>query len=86
MRCGTVRFRLAGQFGNKMMQIHNLATFHPGKRGPSLSTSPRFNGDLDLAGEVLVEVKAAALNRLDLWVIEGWRGLDLRFPHILGSD
>jgi len=37
-------------------------------------------------GEVLVEVKAAALNRLDLWVIEGWRGLDLRFPHILGSD
>jgi len=37
-------------------------------------------------GEVLVEVKAAALNRLDLWVVEGWRGLKLQFPHILGSD
>lgn len=36
--------------------------------------------------EVLVEVKAASLNRLDLWVVEGWRGLNLQFPHVLGSD
>lgn len=36
--------------------------------------------------EVLLEVKAAALNRLDLWVVEGWPGLRLDFPHILGSD
>ncbi len=36
--------------------------------------------------EVLLEVKAAALNRLDLWVIEGWPSLKLNFPHILGSD
>lgn len=36
--------------------------------------------------EVLLEVKAAALNRLDLWVVEGWPGLRLRFPHVLGSD
>lgn len=37
-------------------------------------------------GEVLLQVKAAALNRLDLWVVEGWRGLDLTFPHIMGCD
>lgn len=36
--------------------------------------------------DVLLEVKAAALNRLDLWVVEGWRGLDLSFPHIMGCD
>lgn len=36
--------------------------------------------------QVSVEIKAAALNRLDLWVIKGWQGLDLTFPHILGSD
>lgn len=36
--------------------------------------------------EVLLEVKAAALNRLDLWVIEGWPALQLKFPHVLGSD
>lgn len=37
-------------------------------------------------GEVRVAVKACALNRLDLWVREGWRGLKLEMPHILGSD
>ena len=38
------------------------------------------------ADEVLVEVKAAALNRLDLWVLAGWPGLNLKLPHIMGSD
>jgi NADPH:quinone reductase-like Zn-dependent oxidoreductase len=37
-------------------------------------------------GEVLVQVRYAALNRLDDFVRIGWRGLDLAFPHILGSD
>lgn len=36
--------------------------------------------------EVLVEVKAAALNRLDLWVLAGWPGLNLKLPHVMGSD
>lgn len=36
--------------------------------------------------EVLVEVKAVALNRLDLWVREGLPSLKLKMPHILGSD
>jgi NADPH:quinone reductase-like Zn-dependent oxidoreductase len=38
------------------------------------------------SGEVRVAVKAAALNRLDLWVREGWRGLNLDMPHILCAD
>ena len=38
------------------------------------------------AGEVLVEVRAAALNHLDIWVRKGRPGLALRFPHVLGSD
>lgn len=37
-------------------------------------------------GEVRVRVKAVALNRLDLWVRTGWKGLNLPLPHILGSD
>jgi NADPH:quinone reductase-like Zn-dependent oxidoreductase len=37
-------------------------------------------------GEVIVAVKAAALNHLDLWVRRGWPGLRLSFPHVLGSD
>jgi len=38
------------------------------------------------AGEVLIDVRAAALNHLDIWVRKGRPGMSLRFPHILGSD
>ncbi len=37
-------------------------------------------------GQVVVAVKAAALNHLDIWVRKGWAGLKLAFPHVLGSD
>lgn len=36
--------------------------------------------------DVLLEMKAGALNRLDLWVLAGWPGLNLKLPHIMGSD
>ncbi|UCC52521.1 MAG: zinc-binding dehydrogenase [Anaerolineaceae bacterium] len=36
--------------------------------------------------DILLEVQAAALNRLDLWVLQGWPGLNLKLPHIMGSD
>ena len=36
--------------------------------------------------DVLVQIKAAAFNRLDLWVLAGWPGLKLKLPHIMGSD
>jgi NADPH:quinone reductase-like Zn-dependent oxidoreductase len=38
------------------------------------------------ADEVLLAVKAAALNRLDLWTLAGWPGLKLKLPHVMGSD
>lgn len=38
------------------------------------------------AQDVLVRVKAVALNRLDVWVREGVPGLKLTMPHVLGSD
>jgi NADPH:quinone reductase-like Zn-dependent oxidoreductase len=38
------------------------------------------------ANEVLVRVRALALNHLDLWVRRGLPGLKLTFPHVLGSD
>ncbi|GAB4396466.1 MAG: zinc-binding dehydrogenase [Anaerolineales bacterium] len=37
-------------------------------------------------GEVLVRLRAAALNRLDLWVRNGWKGIKLAYPHIPGAD
>src|SRR5258706_5362761 len=38
------------------------------------------------AGEVRIQMKAAALNRLDLWVRLGWPGLKLNMPHITCGD
>jgi NADPH:quinone reductase-like Zn-dependent oxidoreductase len=38
------------------------------------------------AGEVLVRVKACALNHLDLWVRRGLPGVPIPLPHIPGSD
>jgi len=38
------------------------------------------------ANDVLVEVKACALNHLDVWAREGLPGIDIALPHILGND
>ncbi len=37
-------------------------------------------------GQVLVRLRAAALNHLDLWVRAGWPGIKLALPHIPGAD
>jgi NADPH:quinone reductase-like Zn-dependent oxidoreductase len=37
-------------------------------------------------GEVMIRVKACALNHLDIWVRRGWPGLSLPMPHWGGSD
>jgi NADPH:quinone reductase-like Zn-dependent oxidoreductase len=37
-------------------------------------------------GEVLVKLEVAALNRADIWTRNGWPGIKLEYPHILGCD
>jgi len=37
-------------------------------------------------GEILVRLRAAALNRMDVMVRNGWPGLKLELPHINGAD
>lgn len=47
-------------------------------------------GNLDIpkigCNDVLIKIKYAALNHIDLFVVKGWSGLNLSFPHVLGSD
>jgi NADPH:quinone reductase-like Zn-dependent oxidoreductase len=38
------------------------------------------------ANDVLVEVKACALNHLDIWARRGMPGIKIPLPHILGND
>jgi NADPH:quinone reductase-like Zn-dependent oxidoreductase len=37
-------------------------------------------------GEVRIHLHAAAVNRLDVWVRNGWPGIRLEYPHIPGAD
>ncbi len=54
--------------------------------GPEVLEYRDFPPPEPQAGEVLVRLRAAALNRLDLWVREGWPGIRLQYPHIPGAD
>ena len=49
-----------------------------------------YTGDFPVPGikpnEVLVKVKATSVNRADLVVRQGYPGLTLKFPPILGGD
>jgi NADPH:quinone reductase-like Zn-dependent oxidoreductase len=42
--------------------------------------------EIEADGDVRVRVHAAALNRLDLFVVDGLPGVTYTFPHIVGSD
>lgn len=54
--------------------------------GPEVLKYGEFPAPQPAAGEVLVALEAAALNRMDLWVRNGWKGLRLEYPHIPGAD
>lgn len=38
------------------------------------------------ANEVLIQVKACAMNHLDVWIRKGLPHLKLKYPHVLGTD
>ena len=54
--------------------------------GPEVLEYTEFPTPQPGPGEVLVRLKAAALNHMDLWVRQGWPGIKLQYPHILGAD
>ncbi|MBK9208588.1 MAG: alcohol dehydrogenase catalytic domain-containing protein [Anaerolineales bacterium] len=54
--------------------------------GPEVLEYTEFSMPAPKAGEVLVRLHAAALNRMDIFVRNGWPGLKLELPHINGAD
>jgi NADPH:quinone reductase-like Zn-dependent oxidoreductase len=54
--------------------------------GPEVLQYAEFPTPEPKAGEVLVQLAVAALNRVDVTVREGWPGLKLEYPHIPGCD
>lgn len=62
------------------------AAFITGTGGPDVLEVATLDDPRPGPGEVVVRVKAAALNHLDLWVRRGLPHLKLPFPHVLGGD
>ncbi len=54
--------------------------------GPEVLEYTDFPTPEPKPGEALVRLRAAALNRMDVMVREGWPGLNLELPHINGAD
>ena len=57
---------------------------HGGVDGLAIADVPQPSVRADT--DVLIRLKAAALNHLDIWTLHGLPGLSLEFPHILGGD
>ena len=62
------------------------AAFFRQHGGPEVMETGEAPEPVAASGSVVVEVRAAALNHLDLWVRRGLPGLELDLPHIGGSD
>jgi NADPH:quinone reductase-like Zn-dependent oxidoreductase len=54
--------------------------------GPEVLEYTEFPTPVPGPGEVQIKLAAAALNRLDIWVRDGWPGIKLAYPHIPGAD
>jgi NADPH:quinone reductase-like Zn-dependent oxidoreductase len=54
--------------------------------GPDVLEPAELPDPAPAPGEVVVRVRACALNHLDLWTRAGLPGLKVPFPHVLGSD
>ncbi len=54
--------------------------------GPEVLKYTDYPTPVPKPGEALVKLHAAALNRVDVFVREGWPGLKLDMPHINGAD
>jgi len=54
--------------------------------GPEVLEYTDFPTPEPKPGEALVRLRAAALNRMDVMVRNGWPGLNLEMPHINGAD
>jgi NADPH:quinone reductase-like Zn-dependent oxidoreductase len=72
--------------GAAMSDDHMQAIILDQHGGPEVLVQRVVPAPRPSAGEVVIDVHACALNRLDLWVRNGLPNLRLRYPHILGSD
>ena len=62
------------------------AVFFEQHGGPEVLKFGEFKDPVVGPNEALINVKACALNHLDIWVRQGLPGVSIPMPHIPGSD
>ncbi|MBI3316282.1 MAG: zinc-binding dehydrogenase [Candidatus Omnitrophica bacterium] len=62
------------------------AVFFEKHGGPDVLKYGTFRDPSLEANDVLIDIKACALNHLDIWVRQGLPGVSIPLPHIPGSD
>src|SRR5882724_9152838 len=83
--CGDVRLRVYLEIKtNRGIAMKAIVFDQHG--GPEVLQCREVPTPVIAANEVLVRVRACALNHLDLWVRRGLPGIRFQFPHIPGSD
>jgi NADPH:quinone reductase-like Zn-dependent oxidoreductase len=62
------------------------AVFIESHGGPEVVRFGEIPDPVPGAGEIRIRLVAAAMNRLDVWVLGGIPGIEPAFPHVLGAD
>ncbi|OIO36865.1 MAG: alcohol dehydrogenase [Candidatus Omnitrophica bacterium CG1_02_46_14] len=62
------------------------AVFFEEHGGPEVLKYGEFKDPVPGPNDVLIAVRACALNHLDIWIRKGLPGITIPMPHILGSD
>ena len=57
-----------------------------GPGGPEALKYEQVDRPVPHRGEVLVKVKAASVNHLDIWIRSGLAAYGTKYPHVIGSD
>jgi NADPH:quinone reductase-like Zn-dependent oxidoreductase len=79
---GGIMLRSIFQGGTPIMKVMRMHQHG----GPEVLKLEQIDPPRPKPGHVIVQVKACAMNRLDLWTRNGLPGLRIPMPHILGSD
>ena len=62
------------------------ATYFEKHGGPEVLTYGDVKDPVPGPADVLIGVKACAMNHLDIWIRQGMPGIQIPMPHILGAD
>ena len=84
--CAVVAAIKSRSIPNQLQSVAMKTVLFRQHGGPEVLEYTDFPTPEPKPGEALIRLHAAALNRMDVMVRNGWPGLKLELPHINGAD